>query len=256
MKISIITTTWNSGATLRDTIESVLAQNYSDFEHVIVDGGSKDNTLDIIKGYEARYQGRLKWISENDNGLYDAMNKGIAMATGDVVGILNSDDFYADNHVLEKIAAGIKNVEIVYGDLVFVDAGDTSKIIRTWIGSQYKPQAFFKGWHPAHPTFYARRNLFKELGGFDITFDVSADFELMFRFLEKAHSSNLYIPHTFVRMRVGGESTGSIKKIIEGNKNVLRAFMKNGYKAPAFYIMRRLAPKALNLIKTKIGINK
>lgn len=254
MKISIITATYNSGATLRDTIESILAQNYLEYEHIIVDGGSKDNTLDIINEYKPKYKGRLKWISEKDNGIYDAMNKGIGMATGSVVGILNSDDFYADNNVLDKIAKGIETVDIVYGDLVFVDASDTSKIIRTWTGSQYVTRGFFKGWHPAHPTFYARKILFDKYGCFDISFDVSADFELMLRFIEKHKLSNLYIPHTFVRMRVGGESTGSIKNILQGNKNVLRAFDKNGFKAPAFYMLRRLTPKALNLIKTKLGL--
>lgn len=254
MKISIITATFNSGMTLRDTMRSVLAQNFTDYEHIIVDGGSKDNTLDIIKELEPVYNGRLRWVSEPDKGIYDAMNKGIRMATGDVIGILNSDDFYAENSVLNYISKGIEDVDIVYGDLVFVDISNTSKIIRTWTGSQYGVGDFFKGWHPAHPTFYARKRLFDKYGCFDISFDVSADFELMLRFIEKYKSSNRYIPHTLVRMRMGGESTGSIKKILQGNRNVLRAFEKNGFKAPAFYMLRRLAPKALNLIKTKLGL--
>ena len=182
------------------------------------------------------------------------MNKGIARATGDIIGILNSDDFYADSDVLSRIAEECRNVEAVYGDLDFVDASDTSRVVRQWRGSQHRPGAFLKGWHPAHPTFYARRKCYERLGGFDISFDVSADFELMLRFLEANRLSNRYIPHTFVKMRMGGESTGSIGKIIQGNKNVLRAFRKNGFKVPPFYLLRRLAPKALNLIKNKMHI--
>lgn len=252
MKISIITATYNSGATLRDTLQSVLNQDYSDYELIIQDGGSSDNTKDIVNEFIPKFGGKLKWYSEKDNGLYDAMNKGIAHASGDVIGILNSDDFYTDSSILKRISEGIGDQDVVYGDLVFVDPIDTSKVIRQWKGSQHIPGAFMKGWHSAHPTFYARKKLFEDLGGFDTTFDVSADFELMFRFLEKGGAKNKYIPHTFVKMRFGGESTGSLKKIIQGNKNVLRAFKKNGYSVPPFYLFRRLAPKALNLIKNKL----
>lgn len=254
MKISIITATWNSGATLRDTLESVLRQSYKDYEILIIDGGSTDNTHDIVEEYSQKFGNRLLWYIGKDKGLYDAMNKGIARATGDIIGILNSDDFYADSDVLSRIAEGCRNVEAVYGNLDFVDASDTSRVVRQWRGSQHRPGAFLKGWHPAHPTFYARRKCYERLGGFDISFDVSADFELMLRFLEANRISNRYIPHTFVKMRMGGESTGSIGKIIQGNKNVLRAFRKNGFKVPPFYLLRRLAPKALNLIKNKMHI--
>lgn len=254
MKISIITATWNSGATLRDTLESVLQQSYTNYEILIIDGGSSDNTHDIVEEYIPKFDGRLHWHTGKDKGLYDAMNKGIARASGDIIGILNSDDFYADSDVMSRIAEGCRNVEAVYGNLDFVDASDTSKVVRQWRGSQHRPGAFLKGWHPAHPTFYTRRKCYERLGGFDISFDVSADFELMLRFLEANRISNRYIPHTFVKMRMGGESTGSIGKIIQGNKNVLRAFRKNGFKVPPFYLLRRLAPKALNLIKNKMHI--
>ena len=254
MKISIVTATYNSGSTLRETLESVLAQDYAEYEHIIVDGVSKDATLEIIHQYEHRYGGRLRYISEPDNGIYDAMNKGIEMAKGDVIGILNSDDFFSDKTVLGRIAVGIRDVDIIYGNLDFVDAKNTDKVVRQWIGSQYYSKAFLKGWHPAHPTFYARRECFEKFGKFDITFDVSADFELMFRFIERFMSSNKYIPYTLVKMRVGGVSTGSISKIIKGNKNVLKAFRKNGFKAPWFYTIRRLTTKAIGLIKSKLRI--
>lgn len=254
MKISIVTATYNSQSTIRDTLESVLSQTYSDFEHIIVDGLSSDDTLAIIKEYEPQYKGRISIVSEPDKGIYDAMNKGIARATGDVVGILNSDDMFASPQTLQLIADGINGVEAVYGDLNFVKADDTSRIVRFWKGSQHKPGAFLKAWHPAHPTFYARTPNFHKYGGFDLDFNVSADFELMLRFLEANHLSNRYIPHTLVNMRMGGESTGSIKNIIQGNKNVMRAFKKNNVKPAHFYLFRRLAPKAINLLKTKLSL--
>lgn len=254
MTISIITATYNSGATLRDTCDSILNQSYRDIEYIVVDGQSKDNTLDIIREYEPRFGGRMKWISEPDKGLYDAMNKGIAMATGDVIGILNSDDFYADSEVLAIIAKGIEEIDAVYGNLDFVNSEDTQITVRQWIGSQYRQGAFLKGWHPAHPTFYVRKKCYDTFGAFDTSFDVSADFELMLRFIEKAQITNKYIPHTFVKMRMGGESTGSIRKIITGNKNVLRAFRKNGFRVSPFYVILRLAPKAINIIKNTLHI--
>lgn len=254
MKISIITATYNSGATLRDTLESVLCQSHTDYEVIIIDGGSKDSTKDIVEEYLPKFSGRLKWHTGKDKGLYDAMNKGIARATGDVIGILNSDDFYAGPDVLAAVAEGCRDVDAVYGDLDFVDSRDTRKTVRQWRGSQHTPGAFLKGWHPAHPTFYARKECYDRLGGFDISFDVSADFELMLRFIEGGGLSNRYLPLTFVKMRMGGESTGSIGKIIQGNRNVLRAFRKNGFKVPPFYLVRRLAPKAMNIIKNKLHI--
>lgn len=255
MKLSIITITYNSEKTLRDTINSVLKQTYQNIEYLIIDGASKDNTIAIIKEYEPLFKGRMKWISEPDKGIYDAMNKGIRMATGDMIGILNSDDLYMDNNVLEDIAHTFNQtkVDAVYGNLLFVEENNTNKIVRTWKGSQHNPGGFLKGWHPAHPTFYVKKEIYEKYGVFDTSFDVSADFELMLRFIEKYQISNHYLDRYFIKMRMGGESTGSIKKIIEGNKNVLRAFKKNGFKVSPFYPIIRLFPKAINIIKTKFG---
>lgn len=252
MKISVVTATWNSGHTIGDAVESVLMQTHQDWEHVIVDGLSCDGTLDIVHEYDGRYAGRLRVICGKDEGIYDAMNKGVAAATGDVIGILNSDDFYADSEVLAKIAEAIEDVDAVYGNLVFVDAEDSNRVVRRWKGSQYEPGYFLKGWHPAHPTFYARRELFERYGNFDTSFAVSADFELMLRMLERPNVKSKYIDHVMVRMRMGGESTGSIKKILAGNKNIIRAFEKNGFRAPRFYTLRRLLPKAIDMLKHKI----
>ena len=253
MTISIITATYNSAATLRSTFDSILQQTYRDIDYIVIDGGSTDGTIDIIREYEPRFGGLIRWISEPDHGIYDAMNKGIRMAKGDVVGILNSDDFYASNYVLSEIAKNIVDVDAVYGDLVFIDASDTSRVVRQWHGSQYQKGAFLKGWHPAHPTFYARKRLFDTMGAFDTTFKVSADFELMLRFFERGDITSRYIPMVFVKMRMGGESTGSIKKIIEGNRNVIRAFKKNSLPVSSLYPIRRLLPKAYNILKNKIG---
>lgn len=254
MIISIITVTFNSASTLEDTLRSVLCQTYDNYELIIKDGGSKDNTLEIAKSYEDKFGGRLIIISSPDSGIYDAMNQGIAAASGDVIGILNSDDMYYDNQVLKRIADSMsdENIGCVYGNLEFVDEKDTDKVVREWIGTQYPANGFRKGWHPAHPTFYARRRLFEEYGTFDTTFDVSADFELMLRFVEKHKIQSKLIPYYMVKMRMGGESTGSIKNIIKGNRNILKAFEKNGFKKPPFYVVKRLVPKALAVIKAKM----
>lgn len=255
MKISLITVTYNSSATLKDTIQSILSQTYSDIEYIIVDGASKDNTVDIIKEYEPQFKGRIKWISERDKGLYDAMNKGIHLATGEVVGILNSDDLFMDNKVVEDIVNAFDNqTEAIYGNLYFVDQIDLNKIVRIWKGSPYK--SFKTGWHPAHPTFYVRRAIYDKYGVFDTTFDVSADFELMLRLIEKHSIKTKYIDRYMVKMRMGGESTGSIKNIIRGNKNIFRAFKKNEIKVSILYPIHRLLPKVIDRVKYMFGIRK
>lgn len=251
MKISIITPTFNSEKTVADTLGSILSQTHANYEVIVVDGGSTDSTAAIVGEFMQHFGDRLRWVSGQDKGLYDAMNKGIALATGDVVGVLNSDDFYASPRVLELVAAACGEVDAVYGDLDFVDPENPSRVVREWRGSQFSDGAFAKGWHPAHPTFYARRGHFEKLGTFDISLQVSADFELMFRFLEKHRISSRYIPEVMVKMRVGGESTGSLKKIIEGNRNVLKAFRKNGYDVPPFYLVKRLMPKFIEIVKRK-----
>lgn len=262
MKISIVTATFNSGKTLKDTLESVKTQSYVDYEIIIQDGGSKDNTYEIVKEYQKVLGERLKWFQEKDHGLYDAMNHGIGHATGDVVGILNSDDLYCDNEVLATIAdtfAQDQDLQCIYGNLVFVNAEDIYKVERHWVGSQYKKGMFRKGWAPAHPSFYAKRACFEKYGAFKTDFEVSADFELMLRFIGRFELKNLYVPRNFVRMRMGGESTGSIKKILLGNKNVRRAFRENGFNVGRFYTVRRLAPKAMQMVKIRmmrlLGLN-
>ena len=255
MKLSLITVTYNSSKTLPDTFQSVLSQTYSDIEYIIVDGASKDNTVSIIKEYEPLFQGRMKWISERDKGLYDAMNKGIRMAMGDVVGILNSDDLFMDDKVLADVAATFdEQTDAIFGNLYFVNQEDVNQIVRVWKGSPYK--SFKSGWHPAHPTFYVRREVYEKYGGFDTTFDVSADFELMLRLIEKHGIRTKYLDRYMVRMRMGGESTGSIKNIIRGNKNIFRAFRKNGIKVSSLYPVYRLLPKVIDRVCYILGLRK
>lgn len=255
MKISLITVTYNSSQTLRDTFQSVLNQTYPDIEYIIVDGASKDNTVSIIKEYESKFQGRMKWISEPDKGLYDAMNKGIRMATGDVVGILNSDDLFMDNRVLEDIAKAFDaSTDAVFGNLYFVNQEDVNQIVRVWKGSPYK--SFKSGWHPAHPTFYVRRGAYEKYGVFDTSFNVSADFELMLRLIEKHGIRTKYLDRYMVRMRMGGESTKSIKNIIKGNRNIMQAFHKNGISVSPLYPVYRLLPKVIDRIMYMLRLRK
>jgi len=247
MKISIITTTYNSAVTVKDTLQSVNAQTYHNIEHIIVDGASKDNTLDIVREYGKRV---AKVISEPDKGIYDAMNKGIREATGDIIGILNSDDVYASESVLANVMRLFddENCDGVYGNLNFVRATNLNEVVRLWKSSPYKPTGFSKGWHPPHPTFFVRKEIYNNYGLFDISLDVSADFELMLRFIEKYKIDVCFLDEVLVKMRYGGESTGSIKKIIAGNKNIMKAFKKNDLDVSYLYPFYRLLPKLKQFI--------
>jgi glycosyltransferase involved in cell wall biosynthesis len=257
MKVSIITISLNSSNTIRETIESVLCQTYANIEYIIIDGKSTDGTIDIIKNYESIFEGRLKYISEPDNGLYDALNKGIKLSTGDIIGILNSDDYFIDSEVVVNIANAFEThkIDAVYGNLLFVKKYNTSMIVRKWVGSFYKNNSFKVGWHPAHPTFYVKREIYEIYGLYDTSLGVSADFELMLRFIEKYKISTYYLDRYFIKMRMGGESTGSIKKIIKGNMNILKAFKKNEISVTPFcYLLLRLVPKMINIVRTKIKL--
>lgn len=229
MKISIITATFNSASTVKDTFESVLAQTYKDIEYIVIDGLSKDNTVEIIKEYEPRFGGRMRYVSEKDKGLYDAMNKGIAMATGDVVGILNSDDFYTSNDILESVAAKIQDNEIdaVYGDIHFVNDNDLNKCVRYYSSHIFSRWLMRYGFMPAHPSFYCRRDVYTKYGAFDTSYKIGADFESLLRYIFINRIKTVYIKRDFVTMRTGGASTegfGSRKQIM---KDHLRALKNN-----------------------------
>jgi len=235
VKVSIITITYNSEATLKDTIESVVNQSYGDIEYIIVDGKSTDNSLSIIESYKDKIS---KVISEKDQGLYDALNKGIALATGDLIGIIHSDDFYTNKFVIEKIVKSIEenNSDAVYADLYYVDKVDTNKIFRKWKSGNYKDGQFLNGWMPPHPTFFVKRSCYEKFGSFNLSFVSAADYELMLRFIHK-HKINLsYLPEFIVKMRVGGKSNVTLKNRIRANKEDRKAWIVNGLN-PKFYTL-------------------
>lgn len=248
MKVSIITITYNSEATIRDTIESVLNQTYSDIEYIIVDGLSRDNTLNIVSEYNSRI---AKVISEKDHGLYDALNKGIKMCTGDIVGLIHSDDFYTSNDVIEKLVNKIKseNADAVYADLYYVDKDDTSRIFRKWHSGEYKHGMFYNGWMPPHPTFFVKREYYNRYGLFNTQFKSAADYELMLRFIHKHHLKLAYLPEFIVKMRVGGKSNVSLKNRIRANQEDRKAWVVNGLKPKLHTLYLKPIRKVVQLFR-------
>ncbi|WP_217698821.1 glycosyltransferase family 2 protein [Sediminibacterium ginsengisoli] len=234
MKITIITATWNSAATLEDTLRSVKEQSYADIEHIIIDGASTDDTLKIAD----RFPHIAKICSEKDNGIYDAMNKGIALATGDIIGILNSDDVLADNRVIERIAARFEDagIDAVYGDLVFVDRNDLSRIKRVWKAGSYRYGQLYRGWMPPHPTVYVRRGCYERFGLFNIDYKVAADYDMLIRLLLINRIALAYIPAVLIRMRTGGVSTGSFSRRFSINKED-RLVWENNKISPRWYTL-------------------
>ena len=254
MKISIITVTLNSERYLAECIQSVVNQTHPHIEHIIVDGGSTDRTLGIIE----EQKGNLaQWISEKDNGMYDALNKGMAMATGDVVGILNSDDILASQDVIATIAQNFttNNVDSIYGDLVYVYPSDLSRIKRVWKGYNYSRRKFAYGWMPAHPTFYVKRELITQLGGYQTHYFTAADFEFMARYLFKHRISSHYIPKLLIKMRDGGQSNKTIKSRLRANRRDYLAMKRNGFRFPLISSVLkplRKIPQFTNTIFTKM----
>ena len=248
MKISIITVSYNSAKTLETTIQSVIDQTYTNIEYIVVDGGSNDETLNIIKKYQKYIS---KWISEPDKGLYDAMNKGIAMSTGDVVGLINSDDLFCDNKAIEKVMNVFKmnvTLDSVYADLFYVSQNNINNIVRRWVtGDQRK---FKNGWHPAHPTFYIKKKIYNTYGGFNLTYKIAADFEIMLRFIEKHKISTQYLKEPLVKMRLGGETNKNLKNIYNQNIECIKAFKQNNIKVNSFlYPFIRILPKLFQFKK-------
>lgn len=250
MKISLITVTYNSAKTLPDTIQSVLSQSYSNIEYIIIDGASQDNTIDIVKEYEPLFNGRIGWISERDDGLYDAVNKGIAMSTGDVVGILNSDDFFTSPTVIEEIANNFsEEIDAVYGDVHFVNSTDLTRPIRYYSSKIFKPSLMKLGFMPAHPTFYCRKSCYDKYGLYKTDFKIAADFDLLLRFIYVHHISLKYLPLDMVTMRVGGASTNGLKSHVCIMKEHLRSFKENGLKSNFFLLSLRYFYKLTEYIR-------
>jgi glycosyltransferase involved in cell wall biosynthesis len=235
MKISIITATNNSALTIEDCITSVNNQSYQDIEHIIIDNASNDGTIDIIKSKPNRVK---RIVSEPDNGIYNAMNKGIKLATGDIIGILNSDDFFPNKEIVEKIASAFHDISVnsIYGDVQFINSYDKNKIIRYYSSKNFTVQKFKFGFMPAHPSFYVKRDFFDLLGYYKEEYRIAADFELLVRFLYVNKLKSSYIEMPFVSMRPGGISNRSFKNVLILNNEIIRACKENGIESNLFYI--------------------
>ena len=231
-RVSIITVSFNSSKTIHDTLNSVAMQDYPNIEHIIIDGLSTDNTIEIANSFPHVKQ----VITEKDDGIYDAMNKGLKLATGDIIGILNSDDFYVSKKVISDIVSLFKkeNVDSLYADLVYVNPENTQKVVRTWIAGNYNPRKFLFGWMPPHPTFFVRKEIYTQWGNFYTKLKSAADYELMLRFLYKHRISASYLPQVIVKMRIGGNSNSSFKGRLRANREDREAWRMNSL-VPFFF---------------------
>lgn len=248
MKVSIITVCFNSEKYLRETILSVLSQDYKNIEYIIVDGASQDRTLDIIKEFEPLFQGRMKWISEPDKGLYDAMNKGVRLATGDVVGTLNSDDFFTSNNVLSKVVEIFRadnKLELVYGDIHFVKPENLAKCVRYYSSSVFKPSLLRFGFMPAHPSMYIKRECFDKYGYYTLNYKIASDFDLVARYIHTYKIKYQYLKLDFVTMRTGGKSTNRMLL----NKETVDACRKNGIPTNMFFMSLKYFYKVFEYLK-------
>ncbi len=245
-KVSIITVAYNCQDTITDTILSVKSQQYKNIEHLIIDGASTDNTLQVVKNCSSN----CIVYSEKDNGIYDAMNKGILLSAGDIVGILNADDFYADDQVIGDIVQLFEknNNDAVYGDLIYVDSYDTNRITRTWKAGAFTKSNFLYGWMPPHPTFFVKKSVYLEFGLFNLSVYTAADYELMLRFLYKFNIKVAYLHKTLVKMRAGGVSNQSLKNRILANKGDRMAWKVNQLKPYWFTLFLKPFRKILQFI--------
>ncbi|CAG4998636.1 hypothetical protein DYBT9275_02043 [Dyadobacter sp. CECT 9275] len=235
MKISIITVVYNGAKTIRTCIDSVLKQDYHDLEYIIIDGGSTDGTQEVIRSYGSRIQ---KFVSEKDHGIYDAMNKGIKIATGELIGIINADDFYVTETVLTEAANAVEqlNADACYADLEYVDSENTGLVKRKWKSGSYQKGAFLNGWMPPHPTFFIKKSLYERYGVFRLDLGSAADYELMLRMIHKYKASMAYVPKVWIRMRTGGVSNSNFKNRLKANKNDRKAWIINDLN-PKFYTL-------------------
>jgi len=246
-KVSVITVCFNSESTIRDTLVSVLSQSYGNIEHVIVDGGSSDGTMDIV----AEYRDSLgPVISEPDKGLYDAMNKGVELASGEIIGILNSDDFYESDDVVEAIVSSFQedaSLDIVFGDVVFVQPENLGLVSRYYRAGHFRPWKLRFGWMPPHPATFVRRSVYEEHGKYRLDMKISADFEMFVRWLGKAKLNYRWLNRVVVRMRAGGVSTDGLKSSLVLNREIVRACRENGLYTNLFLVLTKIPFKLLEL---------
>jgi glycosyltransferase len=247
-KVTVITVCYNSSKTIEDTIKSVINQSYSNIEYIIIDGLSTDNTLEIVNKYREKIS---IIISEKDNGLYDAINKGINLATGEIIANLNSDDFYIDNNVITDVVETFEKekTNTLYADLYYVDALDTNKITRHWKSGNYKDGQFFKGWMPPHPTFFVKKSVYEKYGTFNLQLKSAADYEIMLRFIHRHKVKISYLPRVIVRMRVGGVSNASIINRLKANREDKKAWLINGLKPKPYTLLFKPLSKIGQFLK-------
>ena len=240
MKVSIITSVYNNEKTIEDAIKSVLSQTYPNIEYIVVDGASKDNTVSVIKKYEDKIS---TFISERDKGIYDGLNKGVSLATGDVIAFLHSDDIYADENIITEVVEHFKstNTDSIYADLVYVDKEDTSKIFRYWKSGEYSFKKLCNGWMPPHPTFFVKKEFYDKYGKFDLDFGIAADYDFMLRMLGKYKITTSYLPKVLYKMRVGGASNRSLKNIIQKSREDIKALKNNNIGGLHTIIMKNLS---------------
>jgi glycosyltransferase involved in cell wall biosynthesis len=252
MKISIITVSYNSASTIDDTIRSVLSQSYGDLEYIVVDGLSTDGTVERVRSYGSRIH---TFISEKDGGIYDAMNKGISLATGDAVAFLNSDDFYIHGEVVERVVRRFQTdgTDAVFGDLVMVRQNETDKVVRYYDSGGFRSELFGRGIMPAHPAFFLKRECFEKYGNFDISYRVAADFELLARMISRYGISYSHIPEVLVKMRMGGISTGGIESTLLLNREILRACRQNDIPSSILKVYSKYIKKVFQLIKRPVN---
>ena len=245
-KVSIITVCFNSAKTIRETIESVLSQDYPDIEYIIIDGGSSDETLAVVKEYADRI---AVIVSERDRGIYDAMNKGVDLATGDIIGMLNSDDVYINEHAVSELMKTMQNAksDSVFADLVIVDQLDLDRVLRYYDSSFFHPNKFRFGWMPAHPTFFVKKVIYDKVGPYSLDYKISADYEMLIRLLWVEKATYAYLPKPVVRMRYGGASTSGFSRNWLLNKEIVKACKANG-------IYTNLGILALKIPRKLIGL--
>ena len=249
-KVSIITVSYNSAQTIADTIDSVLSQDYPNIEYIIVDGKSKDRTVQIVQSYGSRIS---QFISEPDKGLYDAMNKGLKMATGDIVGILNSDDFYIDKHVVSDLVETMlkAGTDSVFADLVIVDPTDTNKIQRYYDSGAWNPRRLRFGWMPAHNTFFIKKEWYDKHGLFSLNYKIAADFEMMIRLLHTGGATYTHLSRPVIKMRAGGASTNGIRSVIKLNREIVQACRANGVWTTLPIVLMKMPAKLMETISWK-----
>ncbi len=228
MRISVITVCRNAEGTIADALRSVMDQTHPDIEHLVLDGNSTDGTMAVVQAHSRRV---AHAFSEPDGGIYEAMNKGLAMASGEFTCFLNADDMYAGPGAIAALAGGLRSsgADTVHSDLRYVERGDPRRSVRRWTGRPFQPGLFALGWAPAHPTFLARTSLLRDLGGFDVRFRLAADFDLMCRALEVRRARSAYVPAETVRMRVGGVTSGSFRNIIRQNREIIHSLRTHGF---------------------------